>query len=127
MRILVTGSRKWTDEAMVFGVLGAICSRVPAREDVVIIDGAAQGADKAASKYGSEPNGIHHERYPADWETHGKAAGHIRNKQMLDTGVDLVVAFKQEFNWGFSHGGTENCVHQARAMGIPCIVVCEAP
>lgn len=32
--------------------------------------------------------------YPADWKTHGRAAGPIRNQQMLDEGKpDVVIAF----------------------------------
>jgi len=32
----------------------------------------------------AEANGIEVARFPADWDTHGRAAGPIRNQQMLD-------------------------------------------
>ncbi len=29
----------------------------------------------------------------ADWANYGKGAGHIRNQQMLDSGIDLAIEF----------------------------------
>jgi predicted Rossmann-fold nucleotide-binding protein len=37
---------------------------------------------------------VEHEDYPADWTKHGKSAGFVRNKQMLEEGKpDVVIAF----------------------------------
>lgn len=48
----------------------------------------------------------------ADWQTHGKAAGPIRNGAMLAKHApDGVVAFP-------GHNGTADCVRQAEAAGI---------
>lgn len=61
--------------------------------DITIIHGAARGADRAASDFATV-HFCHEEAYQADWKTHGKSAGFIRNQQMLDEGKpDLVVAF----------------------------------
>lgn len=50
---------------------------------------------------------------PADWRWHGKAAGPIRNKQMLDQhSPDLVIAFP-------GGRGAANMVALARAAGVP--------
>src|SRR5690348_8540698 len=60
---------------------------------VTIISGAARGVDTVALDW-AVINWCPSEEYPADWDTHGKAAGPIRNKQMLEEGKpDLVVAF----------------------------------
>jgi UDP-N-acetylmuramoylalanine-D-glutamate ligase len=57
------------------------------------------------------------ETYEADWDTHGKAAGPIRNKRMLDEGKpDLVVAFP-------GGRGTANMISQARKAGVEVIEV----
>lgn len=58
----------------------------------VIISGCARGADQYGEKL-AEFWHIPVERYPADWETHGKKAGFIRNQQMLDSGVDFAIQF----------------------------------
>lgn len=51
--------------------------------------------------------------FPADWEKHGKAAGPIRNAEMLK-GADMLLAF----NGG---RGTKNCVQTAQKMGVPVV------
>jgi len=59
----------------------------------VIISGCAPGADTLALEW-PEARGIQVARFPADWNTHGRAAGPIRNQQMLDEGKpELVVSF----------------------------------
>lgn len=79
--------------------------------DVVIIHGDAKGADRAAGLWASSV-GAGVWPFPADWKTHGKAAGPIRNKQMLDEGEpDLVIAFP-------GGAGTANMVKQAKDRGI---------
>ena len=56
------------------------------------------------------------ECYPADWDRHGKAAGPIRNQRMIDTGVDLVVAFHDDLEHS---KGTGHMVKIARLHGRP--------
>ncbi len=58
--------------------------------------------------------GLEVERYPADWEQYGKAAGHIRNQQMLDSGVDIAV----EFPGG---RGTADMRARLNKAGVPVI------
>lgn len=60
--------------------------------DVTVISGRAKGADRLGEDW-AVANWIRLEEYPADWDKHGKAAGHIRNQQMLDSGVDAAVQF----------------------------------
>lgn len=50
--------------------------------------------------------------FKADWDKHGKAAGPIRNQQMLDEGKpDLVLAFA-------GGKGTDDMCRRARAAGV---------
>lgn len=61
--------------------------------DLVLITGNAKGADQQAELW-AEKNGVRNEIYPANWKLHGKAAGPIRNRQMLEEGKpDWVIAF----------------------------------
>lgn len=55
----------------------------------------------------------------ADWANLGKAAGPIRNKDMIDTmlregGVDKVIAFLHP-----SSKGAKGCTDYARSLGLP--------
>lgn len=81
-----------------------------------IIEGDAPGADRLAGGWASA-RGLNLLVYPADWRSYGRAAGPIRNKQMLDEGKpDLVVAFP-------GGAGTANMVKQAKAAGVKVIEV----
>lgn len=84
--------------------------------DITIISGMASGVDSAAVDFAV----VHYcdlETYPADWKTHGKAAGFIRNQQMLDEGKpDLVVAFP-------GGKGTADMVKRAKKAGVKVIEI----
>lgn len=56
------------------------------------------------------------EEYPAEWDKHGKAAGFIRNQDMLDSGVDVVVAFP-------GGRGTADMVRRARKAGVEVVEI----
>jgi len=116
--VLVCGSRDYTDRFSIEAVIEGMATR--ADDFITIIEGGAAGADTMAWNIanGSWPV----EPYPADWNKHGKAAGPIRNKQMLEEGKPDVV-------WAFVNKpleesrGTANMVKQARAAGVPVYVV----
>ena len=60
---------------------------------MLIIQGAAKGADSLAGQW-AKKNNIEQLVFPADWNTYGKSAGFLRNTEMLQSGKpDLVVAF----------------------------------
>ena len=78
--------------------------------------GDAKGLDLTVRSY-CEVHRHPYQMFTADWDTHGKAAGPIRNKEMLESGVDLLVAFP-------GGKGTNNCVQQAVVLSIPVLKVC---
>lgn len=112
MRVLVTGSRHWKDRTSIRTALTAY--RQPG---AVLVSGACPtGADALAEGIWREW-GLTVERHPADWLRHGKAAGPIRNQQMVDAGADVCLAFPLP-----DSRGTQDCIRKAQAAGIPCIV-----
>lgn len=115
MRILITGDRHWNDEQLIRNWLSA-CSQFTS---VTIVHGGARGADTIADKVAKEL-GYATACYPADWARYGRAAGPIRNAQMLDSHPDLVLAFHPDLS---RSRGTKNCVEEARRRGIVTIVV----
>lgn len=79
--------------------------------DITIISGGATGVDDRALDWAAI-NWTPFMLYKADWHKHGKAAGFIRNKQMLEEGKpDLVIAFP-------GGKGTANMVNIARKAGV---------
>ena len=109
MRVLVCGGRDFDDALTLGSWLGGIHNNNG--PITLLIEGGARGADYMARRF-AEWQGIPVKTFPADWERHGKAAGPIRNKQMLDEGKpDLVVAFP-------GGRGTANMIEQATAAGV---------
>lgn len=114
MRLLVCGGRDYADAETLFARLDEFASEHPVE---LVIEGEAPGADTLAREW-AVSRGIPVEKYPADWTTYGKAAGPIRNRQMLVEGKpDYVVAFPTN-----PSRGTWNMVSQSREAGVPVIV-----
>jgi YspA, cpYpsA-related SLOG family len=108
-RVLVCGGRDYADYNAVLQQVRLLGSQV------VVVHGAARGADTLAGMAAKEL-GLAVEVHPARWAEFGKAAGHIRNQEMLDSGVDLVLAFP-------GGRGTENMKRIARAAGVQVVEV----
>ena len=113
MRVLVCGSRN-ADDYEVPKFIDIVESCNPS----VIISGEAKGFDSLARVY-AEAFGKEYIGFPADWETHGKRAGPIRNAQMLTEGKpDIVVAFLRK-----DSKGTKNMIDQALKAGVEVKVI----
>lgn len=90
--------------------------RLPHKFTFRVVHGGATGADSAAGDW-AKSNGVKVTSYPANWKKHGKSAGPIRNKQMLDEcDPDIVVALP-------GGKGTANMVAQAEERNIPVVKI----
>jgi len=108
MCVLVCGGRNFGDLSLLRTTLDRIHAEHPI---AVIIHGGARGADVLA-RFSAVSNGIEVKVFHADWEKFGRAAGPIRNQQMIDEGKpDLVVAFD-------GGAGTADMVRRAVKAGI---------
>lgn len=117
MRVLITGSRRWTDQATIETALREAAADLHPRT-VTVVHGACPygGADIIAAAIGDRL-GFVVEPHPAAWQEHGKAAGPLRNQEMVDLGADVCLAFPDA-----DSRGTWDCVRRADAAGIPVIV-----
>ena len=75
-----------------------------------VLHGGASGADRLADYWG-EKHALEIETRPANWKKHGRAAGPIRNQEMIERKPDLVVAFP-------GGRGTADMVERARNAGV---------
>lgn len=125
-RVLVTGSRDWTDHDLVRDAL--VHARYEAGRPMVVVHGACpSGADAIAAWWCRRYRhlDITPEPHPADWRQYGKTAGFRRNAEMVTAGADLCLAFVlpctkpgcSRPNPHDSHG-TAHCVDLARRAGI---------
>lgn len=112
MRVLVTGGRHYSDQPALFATLDGVHA---SRAITAVIHGGASGADRLAGRWG-QARGVSVEVYPADWDKHGRAAGPIRNQEMLGKKPDLVVAFP-------GGKGTADMVRRAKAAGVKVVEV----
>lgn len=94
VRILVTGSREYSDEKFFQKIFHEADTRLRRKgvESFILVSGGCRGADLLAEKVCSHL-GWFIERHNAQWDKHGKRAGFIRNKEMIDSGIDYCFAF----------------------------------
>lgn len=117
MKLLVTGSRDYSDSQTMFRVLGGLARQFDVQE---IIHGGAKGADVMAGDWAC-CFGIPVRVFRADWAKYGKAAGPVRNTFMLAEGQpDLVVAFSSGHDLT---PGTRSMVAKAVAARVRTYVV----
>lgn len=125
MRVIITGSRAWTDRE----AIAARLADLPG--DSVIVHGGAAGADSLAADEGRKL-GLLVEPHKARWAEHDregltavpcscgpnadhcKRAGHRRNEEMAALGADLCLAF-----WDGRSSGTADMTDRAETHGIP--------
>ena len=121
MRILFCGSRD-VDENSQLGLLiwrTLLMINDEYGDIATIVHGNARGVDRTVDSW-AKHLGLTVEAHDADWATHKKAAGPIRNREMLATGIDYVYAFT---NKPLANSkGTADMVDIARRAGIPTFV-----
>jgi hypothetical protein len=118
VRILITGSRSWTDQRAIAHAISdylhSVGSSIGGAWPLpIVVHGGARGADRLADvvarNWGWTP-----EPHPADWARYGRSAGYRRNAAMVALGADVCLAFIR----GDSAGATHTAA-LAEAAGIP--------
>lgn len=115
MRILITGSRKWTNREIIKNAIIAVSA---GSNSVTVVHGDCPygGADTIAAEIANSLS-MEVESHPADWKGLGKAAGPIRNQEMVNLGADVCLAFPMT-----DSRGTIDCMNRARQAHIPLLV-----
>lgn len=121
MRIIIAGSRTFDDYALLKRTMDKIIAHVKRGKgdtSIKIISGGAKGADKLG-EWWAYKNMISYEVFQADWGKHGKAAGPIRNQEMIDEGkADALIVF-----WDGKSPGTKDMIGRARKAGLKIKIV----
>ena len=115
MRILVCGGRDYgKTEQAISKIKDYIKDHNLNPKDIVFLSGGARGADQIPiTMFKDEPDTWGNcVVYLADWHSHGKSAGFIRNQRMLDQGrPNLVIAFT-------GGKGTEHMKNLSKRVGV---------
>ena len=117
LNLIIAGGRDFTDELIMSTTIKAIINaKGLTNTPITVVCGMARGADMTGYKL-AKKWGMPVAEYPADWKTHGKSAGPIRNKQMADN-ADALIAY-----WDGKSRGTANTIQTMKAADKPVIVI----
>lgn len=117
MKLIVAGSRDFIDMPLMTKALLDLCIHGDLKEEKVeIVSGMARGADALAWAFAKENNVKCHE-FPADWDTHGRRAGYVRNAEMANFSDALLVF------WDGESRGTKNMMDTMIKQGKPIWIV----
>lgn len=122
VRIIVAGGRDFTNYPLLARELDKYIEELSPvyRKTVEIVSGGCRGADKLGEGY-SDNNKISLVRFPADWDTHGKKAGYLRNREMAEyaaEGIGVLFLF-----WDGKSRGSKNMLELAQRYGLEVKVV----
>ena len=103
MKIAIVGSRGFNDYEM---LVSFITSNISVSDIAAMVSGGAIGADTLGERFAEEHN-IEKVIYKPDWKLHGRAAGFIRNEEIIKA-ADVVFAF-----WDGTSRGTADSINKS--------------
>lgn len=107
-KLIIAGGRGFHN----YETLKEICDfTLQDKNEVQIISGTANGADKLGERYAQE-KGYKLIKVPADWGKHGKSAGYKRNEEMAKI-ADGLIAF-----WDGKSKGTRHMINLAKKYNL---------
>lgn len=109
-RIAVVGSRTFNNYPVLHRILDSLGPSLG-----TVVSGGARGADSLAAQFARERK-LPLREYLPDWNVHGKAAGFIRNKTIVQN-CDGLIAF-----WDGQSRGTLDSIQYALKLGKPVAV-----
>ena len=107
-RLIVAGSRNINVS------IGHVFSALDQLEYPVthVVSGCARGGDRLGEHY-AKSRDLAVDKFPADWNKHGRSAGYKRNEQMAEV-ADALFAI-----WDGKSRGTQHMINIARTAGKP--------
>lgn len=115
-RIIIAGSRDFDNYELLREKVSKIIEEKRKTHQIIIISGKARGADRLGERFAHE-NAFNIDEYPADWDTYGKRAGYLRNKDMSEN-ADALIAF-----WDGKSSGTKHMIDLAKQKNLPIRII----
>lgn len=117
MKTIIAGSRHFSNQILFLPAVRAAVAFLEANtKDKVteVVSGTANGIDTIGEIYAEEAQ-LPVSRFPANWEAHGKVAGHMRNRDMALYGEALILI------WDGASKGSSNMYTNAARVGLPIL------
>lgn len=113
MRCIIAGTRKVTN----YGLLLRALDECGWRDEITsVVSGCAKGGDLLGETWATS-QGLPILRHPANWRRDGRAAGPLRNTEMVKN-ADALIAL-----WDGASNGTRDVIMKARAAGLRVFVL----
>lgn len=103
MTFAIVGSREFPDRELVESITQQL---IVDYKNIILVSGGAKGVDSWAEEIFHRYGKIVKVHYP-DWDKHGKSAGFLRNKKIIND-ADMVLAF-----WDGKSKGTKHSIDLA--------------
>lgn len=114
-KVIIAGGRDFDNYSLLFAKMFLYLDNKKTTE-VEVVSGGAKGADSLGERFATEVS-VKIIKFPADWDSNGKAAGYIRNKEMSKY-ANALVAF-----WDGKSKGTKNMIDLAKKEELQIRVV----
>ena len=117
-RIIVAGTNSFENYGLISDTLDQFLSECG--DDIEIISGHAAGPDQLGERYAKE-HSLKCTVFPAEWKKYGRAAGPIRNAQMLSYALEAepaVIVF-----WDGKSRGTSDMINKAKRKGAEVRII----
>lgn len=122
-KVIIAGGRDFNYQSEHLDYISKMISRyydtknmIPKNGGVELVTGCAKGADQIPYFFNTW-HGTPIKEFPADWKTHGKKAGILRNIEMAEY-ADALIAF-----WDGKSRGTKHMIETAKKYGLKTRVV----
>ena len=115
-RVIIAGGRDYNDYDTLKNKCDYYLGNVAKTKHIEIVSGVAKSADSLGVKYAEEKK-YYLKLYPADWKSHGKSAGYVRNTSMAEY-ADALIAF-----WDGKSKGTQHMIETAKTHKLIVKVV----
>ena len=112
--VIIAGDRNYIDYDHVRKEMNRLWDLIGPFE---LISGNARGVDTVSGNIAADAKITIHD-YPANWDKHGKGAGPIRNKAMLDHPATHLLAFVAA-----TSKGTRNMIDQAERANLSRTII----
>ena len=116
--VIVAGSRSFSDRSLMYNKLDYYLQN---QDNVLIVHGGANGADKCAAMYAKDRN-IKTKVFLPDWNKYGKKAGILRNKEMFKYASKFQNRGCVVF-WDGKSKGTKNDIELSEKYNVPLRIV----
>lgn len=110
MKIVIGGCRTFKEYDVFCAFVNDCLEELQGGEELTFLSGHCAGVDLMAERYAQE-RGLALEIFPANWAKYGRAAGPIRNREMVKR-ADVVIAF-----WDGASRGTKSLIGYAKECG----------